>query len=706
MLYANTINHGYVLDDPLVINENKITQKGIAGIPTILTSAYRYGYNDDKPNIGFYRPLSVISFAFECELFGLNPRISHLINVLLYALTGIIVFILLSQLLGSQWYIVSVLTTLFFLAHPIHTEVVANLKSRDEILAFLFAILSWIMIVKYYRSNSTLDLTKGLLSLFFAFLSKENVLLFVLIIPISLYFFEIENRKRFISTFLLLLIPVVSFLIIRYMVIDGWGAGSNISLVHNSLLAAQTNAQYVATAIYLFGKYISILIFPYALIYDYSFNQIRVVGFNNVFVLTTIVCTVGLIIFVIMKSKKRSMLSFWVIYYLICISIVSNLFIKLAWTFGERFLYVPSLAFCFLLAFLVVRLFERFNDKKTLGIVSCAFVILIVYSFKTVDRNNAWKDNLTLFKTDVKTGNNSSRIHAQYAMELIAQSKFQDDFEKSKFIKEAIFHYKKAIEILPEFAALYIDLGVAYSMLGNNNKAYESYQKALSIDPQNGEALYHRGLLLLKDNKLIEAETAFNEGLKYLVDHNIKISCFMNLSNLESDRGNLVQAIQYCKEALNIEEHGSIRKHLANLYYVYGNSLITRSYKIQNSDEKSTVLNHAFEQINLSIVLDPINYRLYNSLGNIYFLAGDLKNAINNYNVSLNINPDIAETYHNLGNLYSSQNELIEANKYYKRALKVDKQFTLSYINLIENYRDLGLDDSVELYKNNSTVNN
>lgn len=155
MLYGNTLKNKFALDDHYVTVTN-LTQpnnprieKGIKGIPKILSSHYV----EMEQQSFEYRPLVLISFAIEYEFFKGNPTISHFINVLLYALTAVILFSSLILLLNSYHILFSFFVTLIFMAHPLHAEVVANLKSRDELLAFLFGISTLYFILNYLINN-------------------------------------------------------------------------------------------------------------------------------------------------------------------------------------------------------------------------------------------------------------------------------------------------------------------------------------------------------------------------------------------------------------------------------------------------------------------------------------------------------------------------------------------------------------------------
>src|SRR6187455_424646 len=80
LLYANTLSHGYVLDDFSAIKENNIVRQGTAAIPEIFKTSYRQGYLSVKD--GLYRPLSLALFAIEWNYFPDQPGASHFINVL------------------------------------------------------------------------------------------------------------------------------------------------------------------------------------------------------------------------------------------------------------------------------------------------------------------------------------------------------------------------------------------------------------------------------------------------------------------------------------------------------------------------------------------------------------------------------------------------------------------------------------------------
>ncbi|MEM7105387.1 MAG: tetratricopeptide repeat protein [Bacteroidota bacterium] len=188
IFYGNTLTNGYNFDDHLVTNEHFLTKQGIKGIPEI----FRTPFYHDGTGITFgYRPMTVSSFAIEHQFFGDNSTVSHFINVLLYALTGVLIFLCLQLIIPSSRVRLAFLTALFFVIHPIHSEAVNNIKSRDELLALLFSISAIYAFLKGFGQRLKPGwLIAGFLCFLVGILSKLSALPFVVLIPLVLVLFR------------------------------------------------------------------------------------------------------------------------------------------------------------------------------------------------------------------------------------------------------------------------------------------------------------------------------------------------------------------------------------------------------------------------------------------------------------------------------------------------------------------------------------
>jgi len=184
IVYAVTIGNNYNMDDELVTRGHVLTSKGLAGIPEILTSQY---YQDAMGYAYDYRPVVLVSFAIEHQFLGEYVWASHAINVLLYGFMCFLLYRVLRKLFVGYSYILSFFITLLFAVHPVHTEVVASIKNRDEILAFIFGLLAFREAILYTTTAKLYRLLLVCLFFLLALFSKLTILPLAFIIPVILF---------------------------------------------------------------------------------------------------------------------------------------------------------------------------------------------------------------------------------------------------------------------------------------------------------------------------------------------------------------------------------------------------------------------------------------------------------------------------------------------------------------------------------------
>lgn len=207
-IYTNSLNNGYNMDDNLVTINHPITSKGISAFKEIFTTPY---YTDEYGNSYGYRPVSQLTFALEHSLFGENVKISHLINLLIYVSGIILLFQLLILLFDNTRHIYIFFACLLFAIHPVHTEVVNSLKNRDELLSFMFALLSCKYFIFSLKSDKKLKLVLSFLFILLAVLSKKSMYPIILIIPGIIALTQITSFKKLFVYTLIITIPVAIF---------------------------------------------------------------------------------------------------------------------------------------------------------------------------------------------------------------------------------------------------------------------------------------------------------------------------------------------------------------------------------------------------------------------------------------------------------------------------------------------------------------
>ncbi|MBP7273527.1 MAG: hypothetical protein KA974_06780 [Saprospiraceae bacterium] len=497
LLYAYTINFGYILDDKLVITENKFTKKGISGIKDIFTTESFTGYFGEQKNLvegARYRPLSIATFALEYSIFGLSPAMSHLINILLYIATGLLLLRLLFAFYPDfkTWYWgIPFLATLLFITHPIHTEVVANIKGRDEILSLLFSLLTLYFAIKYTDTAKH----NWLLFVFFTFLAalfaKENAVTFIVIIPLTLSYFATHKSTPFWKILTPLLSAFGLYLVMRFQVI-GYLLQPNVmpsdDLMNNPFLGMSFEDK-VATILYTLLLYVKLLFFPHPLTHDYYPYHIPRMTWGNWQPYVTFLLYLAAFVYAMFKREKRQGISYGVLFFLITLSIVSNIPFTVGTFMNERFVYMPSVGFCIALAYWLVTNFttDKFPRQQWLAYTLAGFFI-VGYSAKTLLRVPEWKNQFTLNNAAYKVSKNSARANLFMGTALFESIRDSSNMEPTKRLaklNEIATCVDKAIQIYPDYgSALNFKAGISgeiYKIDKDIDKLLASFYKIMEV---------------------------------------------------------------------------------------------------------------------------------------------------------------------------------------------------------------------------------
>ncbi|MEO6831530.1 MAG: tetratricopeptide repeat protein [Chitinophagaceae bacterium] len=492
-LYMNTCLNGFVLDDNAAIVGNKIVTRGVTAIPEIFSTPYHQGFNSYSH--GLYRPLASSLFAIEYQIGGGNAFPLHLINVLLFAADVLLLFFLLQALFGPSKMTQSFVAALLFALLPIHTEVVANIKSQDELLCFFFSFLSLLVLMKYAASGKITMLVAGLVFLSLALLSKETAVVFLGINAVLFFGFFPHKRNRSVAILIGTMLMISFFIFLRFHVLNAYGAGEigNVSIGQNSLAGIPSFWSREATAIFMAGKYLWLMLFPVGLVCDYSFNSIPPTSFSDLSVLLSLLVyliILGIGIYRLFHFRK-DWLAFAALFFLISFALFANVFFLVGATMAERFMFFPSVGWCMAAALLVCRVPSIRQSEgavfKNATFLAIFFPLTIIYGSLTILRNTDWKDANTLFAHDVQLQPNNYRLHQYLGFSLISSSFTEDDsITRTQTYKEAIQQFKISIAIFPETDATpYRAIGVSYINLRQFDSAGKYLEQSLARESKD-----------------------------------------------------------------------------------------------------------------------------------------------------------------------------------------------------------------------------
>ncbi len=525
VLYANTINHDFTQDDAIVIYDNEFTTQGFAGIPSIMKYDTFRGFfkvegKDKLVSGGRYRPLTLVMFAIGVDLFGLDskPMIGHIMNIFWYGLTCVMLYILLLKMLSgkkenTRAYFIALVATLIFAAHPLHTEVVANIKGRDEIITLLGALATAYFSLRSWKEKKPLLNIVAAIIFFITLFSKENAITFLGVIPLMFFCFTKASIKDIALRVAPLVVAAVAFLAIRASVIGGGLGEPPIELMNNPFVKIENN-QYVhfsaserlGTIFYTLLKYIQLLVFPHPLTHDYYPRHIGMMNIQSPMSLLSIIAHLGMLAYALIRLPKKDVISFGILFYLGTLFIVSNLLFPIGTNMAERLMFMPSVGFCIVVAVLLYRLAKMLNKQsstlafnKLVPYLGVGVFLALAFGTKTVLRNPVWKNNFTLFTTDAKVSLNSAKLQNSVGGELIAQATKKTPPDLA-MIQEAVPHLEQAIKIHPNYKNAFLLLGNAHNYLKDYKKSIQNYEQAIRLDQNYVDAIQNLAVSY-RDNK-------------------------------------------------------------------------------------------------------------------------------------------------------------------------------------------------------------
>jgi tetratricopeptide (TPR) repeat protein len=664
ILYLPTITFDYVLDDGIVIHQNKFTQQGLKGVKDIFTHDSFVGYFGENVKYvagGRYRPFTQFIFAIQKELFGFHPWIGHLTNILSYALLMVILFLTIKALLSFPPFnkenakLIAFLATVLYLFHPIHTEVVCNIKSLDEIFSMLGSLGAILLLLSYHNKPKIYKLFLSGFIFFIALLSKENALTWIGVWLFWLIFTHKSFSKKYIiNSFVVLLIPAALFLFIRSQVLGAFLYTDVPKELLNNPFVDSTKSQEIATVLFTWLVYFKLLIFPHPLTHDYYPKQIPILNFGDFRVWLSIIMVLAIIYILIKSWKKNPIIAFAILMFVANFSMVSNLLFNVGTFMNERFVFSASAGFTLVAGWL----FTKWGERSPKWAMYVLIAILVLYGVKTVSRSFAWKDNLTLFTTDAKISKNSAHVNAAAGESLIEVAKKTNNLlQQEKLLNDAIKYLNKSATIYPENYSAYHFLGEAYFLKKDFKKALENAIICANLRPIELEPyknVFAAGINAYLDSSYNIASTAFS----FLTS---KTDFLMN---------------QFADST-----YFTIQLALAYRY-------------LNKTDSAIIILNSALQK-------DTCNVEALNQLAELYSTKpGGLNNSEYYLLRGYKCNPNFAPILENLGTLNIIKRNYSQAIIYLKKVYNINPNNKNVINNLAIAYQNVGMLDSAQYYIN------
>lgn len=555
--YFNALFNGFVHDD-VFITAGNYWIRSVSHIPEIFSKSL-WSFWGETITTNYYRPLVHILLMIYYHIFGLNPWGYHLMNILFHAGVSSLVFILIAALLKEQklfyadsYVFPSFVASLLFATHPIHTEVVTWVAGVSEVSFTFFYLLSFYL---YIRSTSSDSVVKGsyslsVVSFLLAVLLKETAL--TLPIILLLYDYILRKRREPLSLRMKRYIPYVlasgAYFVSRLYAIG--------AVVPRNLYAELGTYRIIINVLALFGKYVEKFFLPVRLNAFYVFHPIAS-PFEKSGILYLVIA-VFFIAITCISWRQNKPIFFSLLF--VVVPLLPALYIPGLGenVFAERYLYLPSIGFVFLVALLMAKV-KASLPERGLALNIILVVLVGLYSAGTASRNTVWKNNYSLFSDMVEKSPDGATPHANLGAALIDKGQ----------INEAIAEYKTALSLNPYYARVHINLGMAFIKKGLLDEAIAEYKVALTLLPYSAEAHNCMGLALIDkgfiDEGVREYIIALNLNPNYASAHN-------NLGiALWKKKGLMDKAVQELREAVRLDPDDPVyRTNLLNAANIKG----------------------------------------------------------------------------------------------------------------------------------------
>ena len=559
LLYGNTLLNRFAADDQIVTN-NAVVVRGVQAIPQIFLP-YKISQQESR---GFatvdFKPIAKATFALEYQLWGNKPGLSHAVNLLLYWALSVLLFFILKRLLCNYNILFPVLVTFLFMAHPVHTEVVASLKNRGEMLAFICGLANIWFILDYAGTAKIRYLVWAMLFVFLGYFSAFSIWPFLVLSPIVLYFFTNLPGKKvlIVQAVLLTVILAAKFGSQQFLP----HAESTPSFIENPLFTEANFWLHFGTGFASLLFYLRILIYPSPLVYYYGFNMIPVSNLANIWVILSLCIHVAFFVYAIRSFQEKRLLSFAIVWYIVSISVYSNILFPVTGIVSERFVFIASLGFCIAIMIFIFKIFGVDPKSLTieidsrLKILALVILIMIPYSVLTIARNRDWRSAAALYQNDINSLKKSAKANIDYAGYLANIVYTDENYQKSGVVErvkyqEIITQYRRALAIYPVNCQTNFDLGTAYLLMGKNWDSAAWYlRKSVALDSTLQPAWVNLGIVCREQNKYTEAIECFENALK--VDPDVE-TC-IQLNKLYLFTGDTTKADYYTRLRVGLEK--------------------------------------------------------------------------------------------------------------------------------------------------------
>ena len=617
-------------DDPEYVMQNINIQNGVT--MAMVKWAFTTGY------ACFWHPMTWISHALDCQIFGSKPGGHHLTNLIFHIANTLLIFYVLVIMTGATWK--SAFVAGLFALHPLHVESVAWISERKDVLSTFFWLLTMWAYVRYVRSPAQAAIKNYLLFLLFfslGMMSKPMLVTLPFLMLLLDYWplnrftaehAETAEKKNIIKKLIVEKIPLFAIAavlsVVAYIVqkqgmgIPRDGAGFVLPV-------------RIANALISYLQYIIKMFWPANLAMFYPHPGQNVSFF---YAAISACFLISISIMVICFSKNhRYLFTGWFWYIGTLVPVIGIIQVG-EHAMADRYSYITLTGLFIIIAWGAPELLERLRYRNII-LWSSSLLILLILAVCAQIQTGYWKNTEILCEHALKVTRNNHKAHFCITMPLLSQERYE----------EVISHCREAIRIKPDCWEAYNNMAIALYKTGKIDEAIACDEYIVLKRPHD---FISRG----------------------------------NLAGLLMGVGRYDEAITQCRIALEDKDIITTRK-------ILGNSLLKIAKYPEAAEEFRRVLASA-----------PDDPNIMNKYGSALVHSGKFDDAISLSEKSIKIAPQLSEGYLNMGFAFIGKGRFAEAVQEYEKALAITPENAIAHSEAGVAYFKLGkLDDAIGHFK-------
>ena len=524
-VYWQVSGHGFIVfDDPAYVTGNAKIKGGLNVDSVVWAFTSDYACN--------WHPLTWLSHMADVQLFGLDPKWHHLMNVFVHLGNTVLLLILLGQMTGSYWQ--SFFVAALFALHPLHVESVAWVSERKDVLSAMFFLLTLLFYSRYVKHRNRLNYLMTLCAFALGLMSKPMLVTLPFVLLLMDYwplgragFSRIDSR-----TWMRLIWEKIPFFALSV-------ASSVVTIYAQSKAVANLKGVPFAfrciNALLGYVYYIGKTMWPYnlAVIYPLPATWTIAQGVGAFLLLA------GITVLSISTAYRHPYLLVGWFWYLGTLVPVIGLMQVGRQFIADRYTYIPLIGVFIMIAWGVPNL-VRNRRYKGIALSSAAGLVLLACSVGSWIQLGYWKDSITLFR------------HATEAFpdNYIARNILGNAYSDAGRIDDAISQFSRVLEVWPEDVEALTGIGIVLAKQGKSEEAARYFTEVLRIYPESADAHFQIGLLLAERGKIDEGIYHFTRVLQVNPED---VEAHHNLGVALIKQGKLDEAISHFREALRIQ---------------------------------------------------------------------------------------------------------------------------------------------------------